>query len=199
MPLDPESLDPDPVAQLRTWITNAADAGNRMADAFALATAGADGSPSVRMVLLRGLDSDGLRFFTNHASRKGMDLAANPRAAGTFWWPETDRQVRVAGGVERLPAEASVAYWESRPRAARLSAWASEQGREIESRAELEARVRTLDERHPESVPLPQFWGGYLLRPVAYEFWESRENRLHDRVEYLPDPGGGWRRRRLQP
>lgn len=199
MPLDPESLHPDPVTQLRAWIANAAAAGNRQADAFALATAGADGSPSVRMVLLRGLDTDGLRFFTNRDSRKGADLAANPRAAGTFWWPETSRQVRAAGGVERLTAEASVAYWESRPRASRLSAWASEQGREIGSRAELEDRVRELDERYPEAVPLPPFWGGYLLRPVAYEFWESRENRLHDRVEYVPDPAGGWRRHRLQP
>lgn len=199
MPLDPATLDPDPVAQLRAWIAESADAGHPLADAFALATADADGAPSVRMVLLRGVDADGLRFFTNHASRKGTDLAANPRAAGTFWWPQTDRQVRIAGAVTRLGPEASVAYWASRPRASRLSAWASAQGREIASRAELEGRVRDLAERYPDAIPLPPFWGGYLLCPAVYEFWESRESRLHDRVEYLPDGNGGWRRRRLQP
>jgi pyridoxamine 5'-phosphate oxidase len=199
MPLDVSSLDPDPVAQLRAWMAEAAAAGCRMPDAFALSTADGDATPSGRMVLLRGLGDDGLRFFTNHGSRKGRDLAANPRAAATFWWPELDRQVRVAGAVSRLGDADSTAYWSSRPRASRLSALASEQGAAVPSRAELEMRVAALAEQYPDEVPLPSFWGGYLLRPAAWEFWESRPNRLHDRVEYLPDPSGGWLRRRLQP
>jgi len=199
MPLDVQELDPDPVSQLRAWLDEAAAAGNRMPDAFALSTAGGDGAPSGRMVLLRGLGGDGLRFFTNHGSRKGRDLAANPRATATFWWPELDRQVRVAGRVTRLDAAASDAYWRSRPRASRLSALASEQGAEVASRSELEARVAALAEQHPDEVPRPSFWGGYLLQPAAWEFWESRPNRLHDRIEYLPDAAGGWLRRRLQP
>jgi len=199
MPLEIDALDPDPVEQLRRFIAEARDAGHPMAEAFALATASGDGTPSVRMVLLRGLDSTGLRFFTNRESRKGTDVAANPRAAATFWWPQTDRQVRVAGGVTPLDDADSQAYWETRPRASRVSAWASHQGQEIGSRAELETRVRELDERYPDPVPLPPFWGGYLLRPELFEFWESRPNRLHDRIEYLADGMGGWRRRRLQP
>ena len=199
MPLDPGSLDPDPVAQLRDWISQAVAAGHPTADAFALATASHAGAPSVRMVLLRGLDARGLRFFTNHGSRKGADLAANARAAGTFWWPQTDRQVRVAGPVKRLDDADSLAYWESRPRASRLSAWASDQGREIGTRDELEARVREAAGRFGDAIPLPPFWGGYLLQPEVFEFWESRPDRLHDRVEYVPIDAGGWRRRRLQP
>jgi pyridoxamine 5'-phosphate oxidase len=199
MPLEIDALDPDPVEQLRRCIAEARDAGHPMADAFALATAAGDGTPSVRMVLLRGLDAAGLRFFTNRESRKGTDVSANPRAAATFWWPQTDRQVRVAGAVTPLGDTESQAYWETRPRASRLSAMASQQGREIGSRAELETRVQELEARYPDAVPLPRFWGGYLLRPELFEFWESRPHRLHDRIEYLPDRTGGWRRRRLQP
>jgi len=199
MPLDVDALDPDPVAQLRAWLDAAAAAGNRMPDAFALSTAGGDGAPSGRMVLLRGLGDDGLRFFTNHGSRKGRDLAANPRATATFWWPELDRQVRVAGRVSRLSDADSQRYWSSRPRASRLSALASRQGAKVGSRAVLEERVAVLGEQYPDEIPLPEFWGGYLLEPAAWEFWESRPNRLHDRIEYLPNPSGGWLRRRLQP
>jgi pyridoxamine 5'-phosphate oxidase len=198
MPIDPDTLDADPIRQLDAWLREAAAEGEAMPTAFALATAGGDGTPSVRFVLLRGLGADGLRFYTNHLSRKGVELAANPRAAAAFWWPSTSRQARVAGAVRRLSDDESQRYWATRPRGSRLSATASMQGREIASRAELEARVELVSRRHPDGVPLPSTWGGYLLIPSVMEFWESREDRLHDRVEYIPH-AGGWIRRRLQP
>ncbi len=200
MSVDPASLDADPLRQLRAWLDEASAAGEAMPHAMALATAGADGAPSVRMVLLRGLEPKGLCFYTNHGSRKGRDLAANARAAAVFHWPTLDRQVRVAGTVEALTNEESHPYWSGRPRGSRLAAWASVQGAVIESREAMEARYAEMETRFPtDDVPLPPFWGGYRLVPEAYEFWESRENRLHDRVEYLRHAGGGWRRRRLQP
>ena len=159
-----------------------------------------DGEPTVRMVLLRGLDHDGLRFYTNRGSRKGRDLATNPYASAVFHWAPLSRQIRVAGPVRAMDDPESAAYWTTRPRASRLSAWASEQGMEVASRSILEARVSELDERYPgEAIPLPPFWGGYRLIPAIFEFWEGRPDRLHDRVEYLSDGSGGWRRRRLQP
>jgi pyridoxamine 5'-phosphate oxidase len=200
MPIDPAGLDPDPLRQLRAWLAEAVEAGVPMPDAMALATASADGAPSVRMVLLRGLEPDGLRFYTNRSSRKGRDLAANGRAAGVIHWASLGRQVRVAGVVDAMSTEESTPYWSERPRGSRLAAWASVQGAPIDSREAMEARYAEMDDQFPgESVPLPPFWGGYRLVPDVYEFWESRENRLHDRVEYLDNGNGGWRRRRLQP
>jgi pyridoxamine 5'-phosphate oxidase len=200
MPVDPDGLNPDPMAQLQAWLEEAR-AAEPQAEAFALATADPGAIPSVRMVLLRGIGPDGLRFYTNYRSRKGQDLAANPRAAAVFHWASLGRQARVAGMVERLSDEESAAYWATRPRGSQLSARASEQGSHIGSRAELEERVRAETLRWPEQgpVPLPSHWGGYRLAPAVFEFWESRLDRLHDRVEYLPDASGGWRRRRLQP
>jgi len=200
MPIDPANLDSDPLLQFEAWLADAEGAGLPLATAIALATAGGDGEPSVRMVLLRGLDHDGLRFYTNRGSRKGRDLAANPYASAVFHWAPLSRQIRVAGPVRVMDDPESAAYWTTRPRASRLSAWASEQGMEIATRADLEARVAEMDERYPgEAIPLPPFWGGYRLVPEVYEFWEGRPDRLHDRVEYLSDGSGGWRRRRLQP
>ena len=199
MTLDPSDLDPDPIAQLATWLADAAAAGLDLPNAFALATADGDGMPSVRFVLLNGLDADGLRWFTNRGSRKGRDVAVNPWASAAFWWPTLERQVRVSGPVRQLPDDASHAYWETRPRGSQLSAAASEQGREIGSREELEARVAELGFRHPDAVPLPPFWGGSLLIPHVVEFWRSRSDRLHDRVEYRRGGDGAWHRRRLQP
>lgn len=200
MPIDPANVHPDPLSQLRAWITEAAEGGEPMPDAMALATASADGAPSVRMVLLRGAEPDGLRFYTNRNSRKGRELEANTRAAAVFYWPSRNRQVRVAGRVEMLTAEESIPYWSGRPRGSRLAAWASVQGAPIDSRDALEARFAEMEDQFPgDGVPIPPFWGGYRLVPDVYEFWESRENRLHDRVEYLSNGAGGWRRRRLQP
>ncbi len=191
-------LDPDPIRELTRWLAHAAAAELPLHDAFALATSDEGGSPSVRFVLLRGLGDDGLRWFTNRTSRKGRDVAANPRAAAAFWWPQLDRQVRVAGTVQMLDDDASAAYWRTRPRGSQLSASASRQGEPIASVAELQAAVADVARRHPDEVPLPPAWGGYVLIPERFEFWESRDDRLHDRIEYLREDGG-WRRRRLQP
>ena len=193
-----DDLDPDPIRQLAEWLGDAEGAAVPLPNAFALATADLEGSPSVRFVLLHGLGADGLRYFTNRASRKGRDVAVNPRAAAAFWWPQLDRQARVAGRVEPLSEEDSLAYWRTRPRGSQLSAAASEQGAEIGARRDLEALVSTLAEQHPDDVPLPETWGGYLLVPERVEFWTSQPDRLHDRIEFLRE-GDGWRRRRLQP
>jgi len=199
MSIDPATLDPDPLQQLDRWLADAEEAGLPLPNAFALATADADGAPSVRMVLLRGHGPEGLRFYSDRRSLKGRDLAENPRAAAAFYWPALARQVRVHGAVEALGDEESTGYFATRPRGSQLSAWASEQGSEVGSRAELEGRVAALDGRFPDEVPLPPHWGGYRLVPEAYEFWISRPDRLHDRVEYRQGANGEWKRRRLQP
>ena len=200
MPLDPHDLALDPTVQLARWVADAEAAAVPLPNAFALATADGEGAPSVRFVLMHGLDAEGLRYYTNRGSRKGRDVAANPWAAAAFWWPVLDRQARVSGPVRRLPDDASLTYWATRPRGSRLSAAASMQGQEIGSREELEARVAEMAALHPDDdVPLPEMWGGYLLVPRTVEFWESREDRLHDRVEYRIGADGSWHRRRLQP
>jgi pyridoxamine 5'-phosphate oxidase len=200
MPLDLDTLDPDPLVELERWLAEAEAAGHRLPDAFALATADADGRPAVRLVLLRGIAPDGLRFFTNRNSPKGRDLADNPRAAAAFWWERTQRQVRVSGPVSPLPAEESDAYWASRPIGHQLAACASAQSEPIDDRSVLEDTVSELAARFGTNpIPRPAWWGGYHLEPEVVELWESREDRLHDRVEYRRRPDGGWERRRLQP
>ena len=199
MPIDPATLDPDPIRQLAAWLADASASGIRLPNAFALATADDEGMPSVRYVLLNGLDADGLRYFTHRGSRKGRDVAINPHAAAAFWWPTLDRQVRVSGSVRLLSDADSLAYWRTRPRGSQLSATISAQGQEIGSRAELEARVAELAARSAEELPLPPMWGGYLIVPRIIEFWESRADRLHDRIEYRRGGDGSWNARRLQP
>jgi pyridoxamine 5'-phosphate oxidase len=199
MPIDPTTLDPDPIRQLDGWLADAAAAGVPLPNAFALATADDEGMPSVRFVLLNGLDADGLRYFTHRGSRKGRDVAINPWAAGAFWWPALDRQARVSGSVRLLSDVDSLAYWRTRPRGSQLSATISAQGQEVGSRHELEAKVAELAARIPDELPLPPMWGGYLIVPRIVEFWESRADRLHDRVEFRRGGDGSWHARRLQP
>ncbi len=195
------ALDPDPLVELRRSLEEAREAGLHEPEAMALATATRAGTPSVRIVLLRGLDERGLSFFTNYESRKAEELAANPDAAVVLnWGPPLRRQVRVEGRVERMTEAESLAYFQTRTRESRLGAWASPQSRPIADRAELDDRYAASGERFAdvEDVPLPPFWGGFRLVPRAYELWENRPNRLHDRARYERS-GDGWSCVRLAP
>lgn len=192
-------LAPDPVDQLASWLAAAREAGNFDPTAVCLATASADGWPSARHVLLKHFDARGLCFYTDTRSRKGQDLAANPRAALTFFWSEDDREVRVTGTVERLGDADNEAYFQQRPRGSRLAAITSTQSAPIESREALEARFAEVAARYPEGeVPRNPAWGGYRVVPCEWEFWQGRASRLHDRFVYVRD-GDGWRIDRLMP
>jgi pyridoxamine 5'-phosphate oxidase len=199
VPLAPESVEPEPIAQFRRWYREAAAAGVAQPDAMTLATATLNGAVSARTVLLRGLDERGFVFFTNLESEKGSQLVANPRAALVFHWREQERQVRVVGPVGRVDDAEAARYWESRPRGHRVSAWASPQS-EVVDRAELEARVAEVEARFAgRNLPLPPFWGGFVVGVDELECWQGRPDRLHDRVRYRPDGHGGWLRERLAP
>jgi pyridoxamine 5'-phosphate oxidase len=198
-PLRVQDADPDPFRQFDRWFGEAARAGVRAPEAAALATASADGAPSVRMVLVKQTGEGGFVFFTNYGSRKGNELAANPRAALLFHWDPTGRQVRIEGPVQRLDPGESAAYVHSRPRASQLSALASPQSRPVANREQLERRVAGLAAQHErEELPVPDFWGGFRLLPEEFEFWQHREDRLHDRLRYRREDGG-WRIERLAP
>jgi pyridoxamine 5'-phosphate oxidase len=198
--MDERDLADDPIVQFAAWYAEARAAGAPQPDAMTLATATPDGVPSARMVLLKGHDERGFAFFTNRESRKGVELDANPRAALVFLWQRPlRRQVRVEGRVERLPQAESAAYFASRPRGSALAAWASPQTRPVAGRRALERLYEEAAARFGAGdVPLPPFWGGYLVVPGAVELWEGRENRLHDRVRY-ERAGDGWRRAWLAP
>jgi pyridoxamine 5'-phosphate oxidase len=198
VPLLESNAPPDPLTLFRRWYREAEAAGAPQPDAIALATAGADG-PSVRMVLFKGLDDGSFLFYSNYESRKGRDLAKDHRAAAVFYWFQTHHQVRVSGTVRRLRRSASLEYFRGRPRGAQLSALASRQSHAIASRVVLERAVARLAANHPLEVPLPADWGGYALRPRWIEFWESREDRLHDRLRYVRRREGAWRIERLAP
>jgi pyridoxamine 5'-phosphate oxidase len=196
--MDETELAADPIEQLRLWLEEA-QAAAQLPEAMTLATADADGRPSARVVLARGIDDRGITFFTNRTSRKAEQLGQNPAAAAVFHWWELGRQVRIEGIVEATTEEESREYWETRPRGSRLAAWASPQSAPLTGRDELDVRVAEVAERLAGSdVPLPPFWGGYRLRPQRVEFWMHRDDRLHDRVEYIRD-GKSWTRRRLAP
>jgi pyridoxamine 5'-phosphate oxidase len=198
-PLEFESLPSNPVELFRRWYEEAERAGIRLPNAIALATASADGRPSIRHVLLRDVDDRGFVFYTNHGSRKGAELAQNPRAAFSIYWRKLDRQVSVTGDVSRVSDEESDAYFATRPREARIGAWASRQSAELASRDELMERVAAFDARYPDDeVPRPSFWGGYRVTPLTVEFWRGRAHRLHDRFLFERS-GDDWTIRRLSP
>jgi pyridoxamine 5'-phosphate oxidase len=189
----------DPLTLFQRWLEEARAAAGYDADAMAVATATREGAPSVRMVLLKGFDERGLVFFTNYSSRKGEELERNPRAALLFNWPELGRQVRIEGPVSRVERAESEAYARSRPRQSQLSALASPQSQVVPDREWLERRVEELDREHAGAeLPVREDWGGYRVEPEAWEFWEHRDNRLHDRHRYERTPGG-WRVERLAP
>jgi pyridoxamine 5'-phosphate oxidase len=198
-PLTESDLDPDPLRQFEAWFEEARAARIELAEATALATATRDGSPSVRMVLMKGFDERGFVFYSGYESRKGRELAENPRAAMCFYWHALGRQARIEGTVERVASEESAAYFGTRPLGSRLSATVSRQSDVVESREELKTAAEELRARYgDEAVPLPADWGGFRLAPEVFEFWQHREDRLHDRFRYRP-AGGGWLIERLAP
>ncbi len=199
-PLLRSELPLSPLQLFAGWLQAAVANGLKDATAMALATASTAAAPSVRMVLLKHYDAEGFCWYTDYRSRKGLDLAQNPVAAALFYWPEWDRQARITGPVERLSEQESEAYFQSRPAASRFAAAASVQSAEIADRAVLERAVASLRQKHlGEGALRPRQWGGYRLKPVEYEFWQGRKNRLHDRFIYRKGSNGRWSAMRLQP
>jgi pyridoxamine 5'-phosphate oxidase len=197
--LDEASVSSDPLAEFARWFDEALKAQVLEPNAMTLATATSDALPSARTVLLKGFDQRGFVFFTDYRSRKSAELDNNPRAALVFYWGELERQVRITGSVERTSVQESDAYFQTRPLGSRLGAWVSHQSRVIPSRSQLESGLREVKERFSSGeVPLPPHWGGYRLHPGEIEFWQGRENRLHDRIRYTRD-GERWRVERLSP
>ena len=220
--LDAKDLGADPIAEFQHWFAHATEAqtgtrwrkigialyklwhallGHSSADvnAMTLATVDSGGQPSTRTVLLKGVDQRGFIFFTNYDSRKGHELAANPRAALTFFWPELERQVCVAGVVEKLSREESEVYFKSRPRGSQIGAWASHQSQPVENRAALEKIWQEVAAKFPNEIPIPPNWGGFVLQPTRIEFWQGRPSRLHDRFSYTKQTDGSWKLARLSP
>jgi len=220
--LDRAALDANPITQFESWFRDAtgeqsqsrwrkigialfklwsAICNHRPPDinAMTLATVDNNGKPSTRTVLLKTVDERGFVFFTNYDSRKGRELAENPNAALTFFWPDLERQVCVTGTVTKLPIAESEAYFKSRPRGSRLAAWASNQSEIVSDRAALEAKWRELEKKFPNDVPLPPNWGGFILQPERIEFWQGRPSRLHDRFSYTRQADGAWKIERLAP
>lgn len=193
-------LDPDPIAQFSKWLEQAVAADLPDATAMTVSTVGAKGQPSARIVLLKAVDQRGFTFFTNYDSRKGRELAGNPKAALVFFWPELQRQVCITGTVSKVSREISEEYFNSRPLGSRLAAWVSSQSEIIANREVLEKKLKEVTEKYPgEKVPLPPYWGGYCVAPARIEFWQGRPNRLHDRFEYVRQPDTKWALNRLSP
>ncbi len=198
--LGEKDLARDPFRQFERWFQEAEAARVVEPNAMVLATAGRDGKPSLRSVLLKGFDGRGFTFYTNGESRKGRELEANPRAALLFPWYALERQVIVEGPVTRLAREEAEIYFQSRPRGNQLASWASAQSTPVASRAVLEQSMRATEKKYAGGeVPVPPHWGGFRVAPEAVEFWQGRRNRLHDRLRYRRDPGGGWIVERLSP
>ena len=182
--LDESDLAADPLSMFRRWLTEAATAGLHEPNAMVVATVSDDGRPSSRMVLLKGLDDRGFAFFTNTGSRKGVELAGNPRCSLLFPWHPLERQVRVDGTAAPLSRAEVAAYFDTRPRGSRLGAWASHQSQVVAGRGELDEAFLEIELRYPEEVPVPDEWGGYVVTPDAVEFWQGRPGRMHDRLVY---------------
>ncbi len=198
--LDEPDAHPDPMQQFRLWFDQAIAANLPEPNAMTLATATLDGIPNARIVLLKGLDDRGFVFYTNYTSQKGEELAANPQAALVFLWTELERQVRVVGAVEKISAQESDAYFQSRPLGSRLGAWASAQSQVVADRAQLERQLAALSETYADgNVPRPPHWGGYRVLPATIEFWQGRPSRLHDRLLYTHQADSTWRIQRLSP
>ena len=189
----------DPLDQFKRWMGEAEKAEIQDVTAMALATSDAQGQPTVRIVLLKGFDEAGFSWFSDGGSEKGQALAANPRAELLFHWRELDRQIRIRGSVVALSAAEADAYFYSRPLASQLAAATSQQSQPVDSRDELEQRYKALAAQHTEQAPRPQAWGGFKLQPEAYEFWQGREGRLHDRLQFKRDVEQHWQMQRLQP
>ncbi|SHE95974.1 Pyridoxamine 5'-phosphate oxidase [Fodinibius roseus] len=198
--LSESSVEESPIDQFMVWFEQALSADLLDPNAMTLATATREGVPASRIVLLKGVDRDGFRFYTNYASRKGRELEENPQAALCFYWPPLERQVRIEGQVQKVSRAKSADYFRRRPRLSQLGAWASQQSSRVDSRNELEDTFREAEKRFEnQEVPLPEFWGGYLLVPEYIEFWQGRKGRLHDRICYERQGEGLWEIFRLSP
>ena len=198
-PLDETNAAANPIDQFKLWMDEAIKANVPEPNAMTLATVGDSGMPAARVVLLKEFSNGGFVFFTNYSSRKGSDLAQNPKASLMFIWLELERQIRIEGTVSKVPREESEAYFHSRPRASQIGAITSRQSQSVPNRETLEARFQALDQKYAgQDIPLPDFWGGYRLIPKRVEFWKGREGRLHDRLSYKKQ-GDSWLRERLQP